>query len=128
MSADRPARNAIVILGTPDRTEGSLTIRASVKDGGANEKWTAMHRAAIGGRRVVRTVYWMRATIFAVPPCVNKGGTWRPTPHSSRPPRNDDRVSAARSVAQSAACAQRRYRQPRFYRRVRTRRRNRKKS
>ena len=63
MSDHRPARNAIVaILGTPDRTEGSLDDPREREEDGVlfNEKWIYMdlHRDPAGA--AMRTVYWMR--------------------------------------------------------------------
>src|SRR5208282_978095 len=60
---ERPARNAIVaILGTPDRTEGSLDDPREREEDGVrfNEKWiyTHLHRDPAGA--AMRTVYWMR--------------------------------------------------------------------
>ena len=60
---DRPARNAIVaILGTPDRTEGSLDDPREREEDGIlfNEKWiyTDLHRDPAGA--AMRKVYWMR--------------------------------------------------------------------
>ena len=61
--SDRPARNAIVaILGTPDRTEGSLDDPREREEDGIlfNEKWiyTDLHRDPAGA--AMRMVYWMR--------------------------------------------------------------------
>jgi hypothetical protein len=63
MSEHRPARNAIVaILGTPDRTEGSLDDPREREENGVrfNEKWiyTRLRRDPAGA--VMRAVYWMR--------------------------------------------------------------------
>jgi len=63
MSEHRPARNAIVaILGTPDRTEGSLDDPREREENGVrfNEKWiyTWLRRDPAGA--VMRAVYWMR--------------------------------------------------------------------
>src|SRR3984957_17769050 len=61
--SDHPARNAIVaILGTPDRTEGSLDDPREREEDGIlfNEKWiyTDLHRDPAGA--AMRMVYWMR--------------------------------------------------------------------
>ena len=63
MSEQRPARNAIVaLLGTPDRTEGSLDDPREREEDGVrfNEKWiyTRLRRDPAGA--AMRAVYWMR--------------------------------------------------------------------
>jgi hypothetical protein len=60
---DRPARNAIVaILGTPDRTEGSLDDPREREENGVrfNEKWIYTHLRRDPAGVAMRTVYWMR--------------------------------------------------------------------
>ena len=63
MSAAAPARNAIVaILGTPDRTEGSLDDPREREENGVrfNEKWLYTHLRGDPGGAAMRVVYWMR--------------------------------------------------------------------
>jgi hypothetical protein len=58
-----PARNAIVaILGTPDRTEGSLDDPREREEDGVrfNEKWIYTHLRSDPAGATMRTVYWMR--------------------------------------------------------------------
>ena len=80
MSDHRPARNAIVaILGTPDRTEGSLDDpREREEDGvGFNEKWlyTRLRRDPAGA--AMRAVYWMRYDFRGTVVRDNDAEPWR---------------------------------------------------
>ncbi|HLK88232.1 MAG TPA: hypothetical protein VKT27_17150 [Candidatus Binataceae bacterium] len=59
----RPARNAIVaILGTPERTEGSLDDPREREENGIrfNEKWIYTHLTGDPAGVPMRVVYWMR--------------------------------------------------------------------
>jgi hypothetical protein len=58
-----PARNAVVaILGTPDRTEGSLDDPREREENGVlfNEKWIYTNLRSDPAGAAMRTVYWMR--------------------------------------------------------------------
>ena len=81
MSDHRPARNAIVaILGTPDRTEGSLDDPREREEDGVlfNEKWIYMdlHRDPAGA--AMRTVYWMRYDFRGTAVRNRDAEPWRP--------------------------------------------------
>ena len=81
MSADRPARNAIVaILGTPDRTEGSLDDPREREEDGVrfNEKWIYMHLRRDPAGAAMRTVYWMRYDFRGTAVRNNEAEPWRP--------------------------------------------------
>ncbi len=59
----RPARNAIVaILGTPDRSEGSLDDPREREENGIhfNEKWIYTHLTRDPAGVPMRVVYWIR--------------------------------------------------------------------
>ncbi|HVA84105.1 MAG TPA: hypothetical protein VNF28_04330 [Candidatus Binataceae bacterium] len=78
---DRPARNAIVaILGTPDRTEGSLDDPREREEDGVrfNEKWmyTRLRRDPAGA--AMRTVYWMRYDFRGTAVRNSEAEAWRP--------------------------------------------------
>ncbi|HZO80511.1 MAG TPA: hypothetical protein VFB33_02365 [Candidatus Binataceae bacterium] len=69
MSEDRPqrdrapARNAIVaLLGTPDRTDGSLDEPRTQEENGVrfNERWLYTHLKDDPAGAAMRVVYWMR--------------------------------------------------------------------
>jgi hypothetical protein len=63
MSTRRPCRNAIVaILGTPDRTEGSLDDPREQEENGVrfNEKWIYRNLQSDVAGATMRIVYWRR--------------------------------------------------------------------
>ena len=81
MSAERPARNAIVaILGTPDRTEGSLDDPREREEDGVrfNEKWIYTHLRRDPAGAAMRTVYWMRYDFRGTAVRNNEAEPWRP--------------------------------------------------
>jgi hypothetical protein len=78
---DRPARNAIVaILGTPDRTEGSLDDPREREEDGVrfNEKWIYTHLRRDPAGAVMRTVYWMRYDFRGTAVRNTDAEPWRP--------------------------------------------------
>jgi hypothetical protein len=61
--SERPSRNAIVaILGTPDRTEGSLDEPRAHEENGVhfNERWLYRRLRRDPAGAAMRVVYWMR--------------------------------------------------------------------
>jgi hypothetical protein len=81
MSEHRPARNAIVaILGTPDRTEGSLDDPREREEDGVrfNEKWIYTHLRDDPAGVAMRTVYWMRYDFRATAVRNGEAEPWRP--------------------------------------------------
>ena len=77
----QPARNAVVaILGTPDRTEGSLDDPRAREESGVrfNEKWIYTHLRGDPAGAAMRVVYWMRYDFRGT--AVRDGETepWRP--------------------------------------------------
>lgn len=77
---DRPARNAIVaILGTPDRTEGSLDDPREREEDGVrfNEKWIYTHLRRDPAGAAMRTVYWMRYDFCATAVRNSDAEPWR---------------------------------------------------
>jgi len=80
MSEHRPARNAIVaILGTPDRTEGSLDDPREREEDGVrfNEKWIYTHLLRGPAGAAMRTVYWMRYDFCGTVVRNGDGEPWR---------------------------------------------------
>jgi hypothetical protein len=80
MSEHRPARNAIVaILGTPDRTEGSLDDPREREEDGVrfNEKWIYTHLRRDPAGAAMRTVYWMRYDFCGTVVRNGDGEHWR---------------------------------------------------
>ncbi len=78
---DRPARNAIVaILGTPDRTEGSLDDPREREEDGVrfNEKWIYSHLRRDPAGAAMRTVYWMRYDFRGTAVRNSDAEPWRP--------------------------------------------------
>ena len=129
MNDHRPVRNAIVaILGTPDRTEGSLDDPREREEDGVrfNEKWiyTHLHRDPAGA--AMRAVYWMRYDFRGTAVRNSDTEAVAARHRAGRGRRETRRTSpAARSVAQSSARAEHRVSPGlRVYRRVRPRRRN----
>jgi hypothetical protein len=77
----RPARNAIVaILGTPDRTEGSLDDPREREEDGVrfNEKWIYTHLRRDPAGAAMRTVYWMRYDFLGTAVRNSDAEPWRP--------------------------------------------------
>ena len=129
MNDHRPARNAIVaILGTPDRTEGSLDDPREREEDGVlfNEKWiyTHLHRDPAGA--AMRTIYWMRYDFRGTAVRNSDAEPWRAdTALVEVAAKRDGPSPAARFVTQSAARAEHRVSPGfRIYRRIRSRRRN----
>ena len=80
MSEHRPARNAIVaILGTADRTEGSLNDPREREEDGVrfNEKWIYTHLRRDPAGAAMRTVYWMRYDFCGTAVRNGDGESWR---------------------------------------------------
>lgn len=80
-NTNRPARNAIVaILGTPDRTEGSLDDPREREEDGVrfNEKWIYTHLRRDPAGAAMRTVYWMRYDFRGTAVRNSDGEPWRP--------------------------------------------------
>ena len=78
---DRPARNAIVaILGTPDRTEGSLDDPREREEDGVrfNEKWIYTHLRSDPAGAAMRAVYWMRYDFRGTAVRDSDAEPWRP--------------------------------------------------
>jgi hypothetical protein len=78
---DRPARNAIVaILGTPDRTEGSLDDPREREEDGVhfNEKWIYTHLRRDPAGATMRTVYWLRYDFRGTAVRNSDAEPWRP--------------------------------------------------
>ena len=78
---ERPARNAIVaILGTPDRTEGSLDDPREREEDGVrfNEKWIYTHLRRDPAGAAMRTVYWMRYDFRGTAVRNSDAEPWRP--------------------------------------------------
>ena len=78
---ERPARNAIVaILGTPDRTEGSLDDPREREEDGVrfNEKWIYKHLRRDPAGATMRTVYWMRYDFRGTAVRNSNDEPWRP--------------------------------------------------
>jgi hypothetical protein len=81
MSAHRPARNAIVaLLGTPDRTEGSLDDPREREEDGVrfNEKWIYTHLRRDPAGAAMRAVYWMRYDFCGTAVRNSDAEPWRP--------------------------------------------------
>lgn len=80
-SAAAPARNAIVaILGTPDRSEGSLNDPREREENGVrfNEKWLYTHLRGDPAGAAMRVVYWMRYDFRATLVRDAEDQPWRP--------------------------------------------------
>jgi hypothetical protein len=78
---DRPARNAVVaLLGTPDRTEGSLDDPREREEDGVrfNEKWIYTHLRLDPAGVAMRIVYWMRYDFRGTAVRNSNAEPWRP--------------------------------------------------
>ena len=81
MSARRPARNTVVaILGTPDRTEGSLDDPREQEENGVrfNEKWTYRNLRDDPAGATMRVVYWRRYDFRGTFVRNSEDEPWRP--------------------------------------------------
>jgi hypothetical protein len=79
--SDRVLRNAVVVmLGTPDRTEGSLNSPVELAEHGIvyNEKWTYVHLVSDPAGVPMRAIYWHRYDFVATRVRNNANEEWRP--------------------------------------------------
>ncbi len=79
--SDGPSRNAIVaILGTPDRTQGSLDEPRAREENGVrfNERWLYTHLRHDPAGAAMRVVYWMRYGFRATFVRDSEDAPWRP--------------------------------------------------
>ena len=79
--SDHVMRNAVVaLLGTPDRTEGSLNSPVELAEHGIgyNEKWTYSHLVIDPAGVPMRTIYWHRYDFVATLVRGNANEQWRP--------------------------------------------------
>lgn len=77
----RLTRNAVVqLLGTPDRTEGSLNSPVEREEDGIrfNEKWTYEHLRDDPAQVPMRTVYWHRYDFMGTTVRESAATNWRP--------------------------------------------------
>ncbi len=78
---EAPARNAIVaILGTPDRTDGSLDEPRAREENGVrfNERWLYAHLHDDPAGAAMRVVYWMRYDFRSTFVRDREDEPWRP--------------------------------------------------
>jgi hypothetical protein len=79
--SERPSRNAIVaILGTPDRTEGSVDEPRWKEENGIrfNERWLYAHLREDPSGAPMRVVYWMRYDFRGTLVRNSEDAPWRP--------------------------------------------------
>lgn len=79
--SEAPSRNAVVaILGTPDRTDGSLDEPRWSEENGVrfNEKWLYTHLRDDPSGAPMRVVYWMRYDFRATFVRNSEDTPWRP--------------------------------------------------
>jgi hypothetical protein len=79
--SEGPSRNAIVaILGTPDRTEGSLDEPREREENGVrfNERWLYTHLRDDPAGAAMRVVYWMRYEFRGTFVRSSEDTAWRP--------------------------------------------------
>ncbi len=79
--SDEPRRNAVVaLLGTPDRTEGSLNDPRLYDENGLhfNEKWIYGHLTGDPAGVPMRIVYWWRYDFVGTVVRAAEGESWQP--------------------------------------------------
>lgn len=77
----RVTRNTVVaMLGTPDRTAGSLNSPVQLEELGIryNEKWTYEHLVSDPAGVPQRAIYWQRYDFVATMVCGGANDEWRP--------------------------------------------------
>ncbi len=77
--SDQITRNAIVVLlGTPDKTEGSLNSPVELEENGIhyNEKWIYTHLSDDPSGGPQRTIYWHRYDFTGTMVCKSTNGGW----------------------------------------------------
>jgi len=94
--SDELRRNAVVaLLGTPDRTEGSLNDPRLYDENGLhfNEKWLYSHLTGDPAGVPMRIVYWWRYDFVGTVVRAAEGESWRP----------DSRLRISSMVGRSSA-------------------------